>query len=46
LVKVDLESEWGDPVQVELSHQRYRALALAKGGRVYLIPKERRVFVQ
>jgi sulfate transport system ATP-binding protein len=46
LVKVDLVSDWGDPVQVELSHTRYRALALLKDAKVFLIPKERKVFVQ
>ena len=46
LVKVDLESEWGDPVHVELSHGRYQMLGLTKDASVFLTPKERRVFVQ
>ena len=33
LVKVDLMAEWGDPVRVELSQERYRALALEAGHR-------------
>jgi sulfate transport system ATP-binding protein len=45
-VKVDLESEWGDPVHVELSHGRYQTLGLTKDTRIFLTPKERRVFVQ
>ena len=46
LVKVDLESEWGDPVHVELSHGRYRMLGLTKEAQVYVIPKERKVFFE
>jgi len=33
LVKVDLVAEWGDPVRVELSQERYRALGLKPGDR-------------
>ncbi len=31
LVKVELQAEWGDPVRVEMSQERYRALALKAG---------------
>jgi sulfate transport system ATP-binding protein len=44
LVKVELVSEWGDPVQVEISQERYRALRLQKGAEVFITPKEQKVF--
>jgi sulfate transport system ATP-binding protein len=44
LVKVDLITDWGDPVHVDLSHERYRILGLKRDDRVFVIPKERRVF--
>jgi sulfate/thiosulfate transport system ATP-binding protein len=46
VVKVDLISEWGDPVQVELAHDRYQGLRLRKDDQVYLRPKERRIFLE
>jgi sulfate transport system ATP-binding protein len=46
LVKVDLESEWGDPVNVELSHGRYRTLGLKKGDDVFVRPRERKIYVE
>ncbi|HYA35945.1 MAG TPA: sulfate ABC transporter ATP-binding protein [Candidatus Binataceae bacterium] len=45
LVKLELLSEWGDPVSAEISHERFRALDLEPQARVYLSPKENRVFV-
>jgi hypothetical protein len=36
LVKVDSLTEWGDPVCVELSQERFRALALAVGTEVFV----------
>ena len=44
-VKIELTSHWGDPVQVELDHDRYRELALERDTEVYLSPRENRVFV-
>jgi len=44
VVKVDLLTDWGDPVHVELPHERYRALGLKRDDEVFVIPKERRVF--
>jgi hypothetical protein len=39
-------TEWGDPVFAEIDHDRFDALKLAKGHRVYARPKEKpRVFV-
>jgi sulfate/thiosulfate transport system ATP-binding protein len=44
LVKVDAITEWGDPVHIQVSQERYRALQLIKDEAVYLIPKDVRVF--
>ena len=44
LVKVDLVAEWGDPVRVEMSQERYRALSLARGDRVYVSPVDMKLF--
>ncbi|MBF6560012.1 MAG: sulfate ABC transporter ATP-binding protein [Candidatus Binataceae bacterium] len=44
-VKVELTSQWGDPVQVEIDHDRLRELQLEPGVEVYLSPRENRVFV-
>ena len=45
-VKVELTSEWGAPLQANLSPERYRKLRLHKDMDVYAIPKEMRTFVQ
>jgi TOBE-like domain len=39
VVRVELESEWGDVVRVDLSQERYRALGLRPGTHVYVAPK-------
>ncbi len=44
-VKVELISHWGDPVQVEIDHDRYRELKLERDTEVYLSPRENQVFV-
>jgi len=45
-VKVELITEWRDPVFAEIDHDRFAALKLHKGQRVYARPKEKpRVFV-
>lgn len=46
VVKVELVSEWGDPVHVELSQERYLALQLRKGIEVFVTPREKRIFVE
>jgi sulfate/thiosulfate transport system ATP-binding protein len=46
VVRVDLVTDWGDPVHVELSHDRYRMLGLQRNDRVFVIPKEKRVFTE
>jgi sulfate transport system ATP-binding protein len=45
VVRVQLVSEWGDPVQVEISQERYRDLRLAKGADVFITPKEEKIFI-
>ncbi len=44
LVKIEALSEWGDPVQVELSQEKFRELQLIKEETVFIIPKELKVF--
>jgi sulfate transport system ATP-binding protein len=44
VVKVDLITDWGQPVHVELPHDRYRKLGLKRDDKVFVIPKERKVF--
>jgi sulfate transport system ATP-binding protein len=44
LVKVELATERGHTVQVEISHERYRELQLAKDETVFVSPREMRVF--
>jgi sulfate/thiosulfate transport system ATP-binding protein len=46
LVKVYLTSEWGNPVQVELAHERHQTLRLRKDDQVYLRPTERKIFIE
>jgi sulfate transport system ATP-binding protein len=46
LVRVDLISEWGDPIEVEISHARYRELHLKEHDQVFVTPKEMKVFVE
>jgi sulfate transport system ATP-binding protein len=45
MVKVDLITDWGVPVHVELSHGRYSSLGLKMEDEVFVRPKEGRVFV-
>ena len=42
---LELVSEWGDLVQVEISQKRYRALRLEKDAEVFITPKEHEFFV-
>jgi sulfate transport system ATP-binding protein len=44
LVKVEAITEWGDPVHVEMAHERFRNLQLIKNENVFIIPKDVRVF--
>jgi sulfate transport system ATP-binding protein len=45
LVKVELVSEWGDPVQVEISQERYQALRLKRNSEVFVTSKQKEIFV-
>jgi sulfate transport system ATP-binding protein len=45
LVKIDLVTDWGAPVHVEISHGRNSTLGLKRDDEVFLRPKERKVFV-
>ena len=44
VVKVELISEWGDTVQVNLAQERYRELRLEKGVEVYVMPRAMKAF--
>ena len=46
LVKVDLVTDSGDPVQVELSHGQYLSLGLKRDDEVFVRPTERKIFLQ
>ena len=46
LVKVDLLTDWGEPVHVEISHGRYSSLGLKRQDEVFVRPRERKVFVE
>jgi sulfate transport system ATP-binding protein len=44
LVKVDAVTDWGAPVAVETTQERFRALSLVKGDQVYILPRDVAVF--
>jgi sulfate transport system ATP-binding protein len=44
LVKVEAVTEWGAPVHVEMSQERFRDLSLIKGEEVFVVPTELTVF--
>jgi sulfate transport system ATP-binding protein len=44
LVKVEAITEWGAPVHVEMSQERFRDLSLTKGEEVFVVPTELTVF--
>jgi sulfate/thiosulfate transport system ATP-binding protein len=46
VVKVEVTTEWGAPVQVELPQERYIALNLRKGDEVFLSPREFKIFAE
>ena len=43
-MKIEALSEWGAPVQVEMSQEKFQELQLAKEETVFIIPKELKVF--
>jgi sulfate transport system ATP-binding protein len=44
LVKIEALTEWGAPVHVELSQEKFGELQLAKDESVFINPKELKVF--
>ena len=44
IVKVEAVTPWGATVHVEMSRERYRALALSKNDEVFIIPTEAHAF--
>jgi sulfate/thiosulfate transport system ATP-binding protein len=46
VTKIDLEADNGQVVNVELSHSRCRELGLTVGERVFVVPRDARVFVE
>ncbi len=44
-VKVDLISQTGEPIYVEISHQCCSMLGLEKGGEVFVVPREMKIFL-
>jgi sulfate/thiosulfate transport system ATP-binding protein len=44
LVKVEVITEWGAPVHVEMPQERFRDLALSKGEEVFIVPRDLAVF--
>jgi sulfate transport system ATP-binding protein len=44
-VKIELITDWGDRVQAEMPHERYRELGLKVDDVVYVWPREQKVFV-
>jgi sulfate transport system ATP-binding protein len=45
-VKMDLVASSGEPVQAYLSHEHYRALSIDRGDKVYVIPRDVRIFTE
>ena len=45
LVKIELASDAGQPVHVEMSHERFRQESLTVGEHVFITPREAKVFV-
>jgi sulfate transport system ATP-binding protein len=46
MVKVDLVTGWGGPVQVELSHGQFSSLGLKRDDEVFVRPREKKIFFQ
>jgi sulfate/thiosulfate transport system ATP-binding protein len=44
LVKVEVITEWGAPVHVEVPQERFRDLGLSKGEEVFIVPRDLAVF--
>lgn len=46
MVRLDMITEWGEPLQVELSHEKFAELGLAPDCEVFVSPTDARIFVQ
>jgi sulfate transport system ATP-binding protein len=46
IVKVELLAEWGDPVFVEMSPERFAALDLVRDAEVYISPRDKQLFIR
>jgi sulfate transport system ATP-binding protein len=46
VVKVDLACADGQPIHVEMTHDRHRQLGIKKGDEVFVRPKESKVFIE
>ncbi len=44
-VNVELTSEWGETVDVEISQERFRDLSLARGREVFVTAREKKIFI-
>jgi sulfate transport system ATP-binding protein len=44
LVKVEATAEWGDPVHIEMSQEKFSDLQLLKDESVFVVPKDVKVF--
>jgi len=44
-VRLQLTADSGDAVEVEMTQERYRALALAPGSRIFVTPRQVKIFV-
>jgi sulfate transport system ATP-binding protein len=44
LVKIEAVAEWGEPVHVEMSQEKFRDLRLLKNEAVFIVPRETKVF--
>ena len=43
-MKIEALSEWGSPVHVEMSQEKFHDLALVRNEAVFVIPKEMKTF--
>jgi sulfate/thiosulfate transport system ATP-binding protein len=44
LVKIEAVAEWGEPVHVEMSQEKFHDLQLLKNEAVFIVPRETKVF--
>jgi sulfate transport system ATP-binding protein len=46
LVKIELLGPGGEAINVDMPHDRFRSLAISVGDRVYVVPRDAKVFVE